>query len=171
MAPALCAIAHFRRLRLVPHRPGCVDSAIRLAYYLRVLEQLIQQLKQGTALSSEQVGAAVSALVDENVSVPLKADFLTALALKGETTDEIAGLARELRDKSIRPPFTGESVDVCGTGGDHLKTFNISTTVALIVAAAGIPVAKHGNRAITSQAGSADVLESLGIRVDLSPEQ
>jgi anthranilate phosphoribosyltransferase len=136
-----------------------------------VLEPLIQQLKQGTALSGEQVADAVSALVDENVPIPLKGDFLTALALKGETTDEIAGFARALRDKSIRPPFTGESVDVCGTGGDHLKTFNISTTVALIVAAAGIPVAKHGNRAITSQAGSADVLEALGIRIDLSPEQ
>ena len=136
-----------------------------------MLESLTQQLKQSTALTGEQVAAAVSALVDENVSVPSKADFLTALALKGETTDEIAAFARELRDKSIRPPFTGESIDVCGTGGDHLKTFNISTTVAFIVAAAGIPVAKHGNRAITSQSGSADVLEALGIRIDLAPEQ
>ena len=136
-----------------------------------MLEPLIQQLKQSTALSSEQVVDAVSALVNESVSVALKADFLTALALKGETTDEIAAFARELREKSICPPYRGESVDVCGTGGDHLRTFNISTTVAFIVAAAGIPVAKHGNRAITSQAGSADVLEALGIRIDLSPEQ
>jgi len=136
-----------------------------------VLESLTQQLKQSIALSSEQVAGAVSALVDEHVSVQSKADFLTALARKGETTEEIASFAGELRDKSIRPPFTGESVDVCGTGGDHLKTFNISTTVAFIVAAAGIPVAKHGNRAITSQAGSADVLEALGIRIDFAPEQ
>lgn len=136
-----------------------------------MLESLTQQLKQSTALSGEQVAAAVSALVDEKVSVSTKADFLTALAVKGETTDEIAAFARELRDKSIRPPFAGESIDVCGTGGDHLKTFNISTTVAFVVAAAGIVVAKHGNRAITSQAGSADVLEALGVRVDLGPEQ
>ena len=136
-----------------------------------MLESLTQQLKQSTALSVQQVGAAVSALVDENVSVPSKANFLTALARKGETTEEIAAFARELRDKSIRPPYAGESLDVCGTGGDHLKTFNISTTVAFIVAAAGIPVAKHGNRAITSQSGSADVLEALGIRIDLTPEQ
>ena len=136
-----------------------------------MLESLTQQLKQSMALSGEQVSAAVAALVEENVPVESKADFLTALAIKGETTEEIAAFARELRDKSIRPPFTGESIDVCGTGGDHLKTFNISTTVALIVAAAGMPVAKHGNRAITSQAGSADVLETLGIRVDLSPEE
>ena len=136
-----------------------------------MLEPLTQQLKQSTPLSSEQAAVAVAALVDENTSVQSKADFLTSLAVKGETTEEIAAFARELRDKSIRPPYTGESVDVCGTGGDHLKTFNISTTVALIVAAAGIPVAKHGNRAITSQAGSADVLEALGIRIDLTPEQ
>ena len=136
-----------------------------------MLEPLIQQLKQSAPLSGEQVAAAVSALVNENISVQSKADFLAALAIKGETTDEIAGFARELREKSVRPPYTGESVDVCGTGGDHLKTFNISTTVALIVASAGIPVAKHGNRAITSQAGSADVLEALGIRIDLTPEQ
>jgi anthranilate phosphoribosyltransferase len=148
-----------------------VDSAVCVAYYLRVLEPLTQQLRQSAPLAREQVAAAVGALVDENVSVPCKADLLTALALKGETIEEIAAFARELRDKSIRPPFTSESVDVCGTGGDHLKTFNISTTVALIVAAAGIPVAKHGNRAITSQAGSADVLEALGIRIDLTPEQ
>jgi anthranilate phosphoribosyltransferase len=136
-----------------------------------VLESLTQQLQQSIALASEQIAEAVSALVDERVSAESKADFLTALARKGETTEEIASFARELRDKSIRPPFKGESVDVCGTGGDHLKTFNISTTVAFIVAAAGIAVAKHGNRAITSQAGSADVLEALGIRVDLAPEQ
>ena len=136
-----------------------------------MLESLTQQLKQSMALSGEQVSAAVAALVEENVPVESKADFLTALAIKGETTEEIAAFARELRDKSIRPPFTGESIDVCGTGGDHLKTFNISTTVALIVAAAGMPVAKHGNRAITSQSGSADVLEALGIRIDLTPEQ
>lgn len=141
-----------------------------------MLEQLTQQLRQSTALSSEQVRDAVAALVEETVSVQSKADFLTALAVKGESTEEIAAFARELRDKSIQPPISkelraGEIVDVCGTGGDHLKTFNISTTVALVLAAAGVPVAKHGNRAITSQSGSADVLEALGIRIDLTPEQ
>ena len=136
-----------------------------------MLESLTQQLKQSVSLSAEQVTQAVSALVEEAVPVQTKADFLTALAVKGETTEEIAAFARQLREKSIRPPWTGESVDVCGTGGDHLKTFNISTTVAFIVAAAGVPVAKHGNRAITSQAGSADVLEALGVRIDLAPEQ
>src|SRR5205814_4623129 len=104
----------------------------------------------------------------------LKADFLCALARKIETPEEIAAFARELRAKAIVPPLdaetrAGEILDVCGTGGDRLNTFNISTTVALICAAAGVTVAKHGNRAVTSQAGSADVLEALGIRIDLPP--
>src|SRR5208283_520898 len=102
--------------------------------------------------------------------------FLTALARKGETTGEIAGFARELRRRAIEPPIDAgtrgrQILDVCGTGGDRLNTFNISTTVAIIAAAAGAPVAKHGNRAVTSQAGSADVLEELGIKIDLTPEE
>ena len=90
--------------------------------------------------------------------------------------EEITAFARELRARCVQAPLDPgtralEILDVCGTGGDRLNTFNISTTVALIAAAAGVIVAKHGNRAITSQAGSADVLEALGIRVDLTPEQ
>jgi anthranilate phosphoribosyltransferase len=116
-------------------------------------------------------------MVDEKVRASLKADFLCHLALKGETVGEIAAFARALRGKAVRPPLdlawrnTHEILDVCGTGGDRLNTFNISTTVAIICAAAGVPVAKHGNRAITSQAGSADVLEALGIRIDLTPDE
>ena len=135
-----------------------------------MLEALTQQLKQSVPLSEEQAATAVAALIQESVAVTAKADFLTALALKGETINEIAAFARELRDKSIRPPVIGESVDVCGTGGDHLKTFNISTTVAFIVAAAGVPVAKHGNRALSSRSGAADVLSALGVKIDLTPD-
>src|SRR5207248_970567 len=110
----------------------------------------------------------------EAVPASLKAEFLVAFAAKGETTEEIAAFARQLREKSVPLPLDAETrareiLDVCGTGGDRLNTFNISTTVALIAAAAGITVAKHGNRAITSQAGSADVLEALGIPINLSP--
>ena len=117
---------------------------------------------------------AVEALVDETIPAATKADFLTQLARKGETTEEIAAFVRALRAKSVTPPLDGvtrarEILDVCGTGGDRLGTFNISTIVALVCAAAGVTVAKHGNRAITSHAGSADVLEALGVRVDLTP--
>src|SRR5204862_1884912 len=107
----------------------------------------------------------------------VKADFLSQLARKGETVEEIAAFAKALRERAIEPPVdkawraSHEILDVCGTGGDRLNTFNISTTVALVCAAAGVPVAKHGNRAITSQAGSADVLEALGIRIDLTPAE
>ena len=115
-------------------------------------------------------------LINPRVGPETKAEFLTALAVKGETEEEIAGFARNLREKSVVVPLdektrVAEILDVCGTGGDHLNTFNISSTVALVAAAAGVKVAKHGNRAITSQCGSADVLEALGIRIDLSPEE
>ena len=119
---------------------------------------------------------AVEQLAGEKVSANIKADFLTALALKGETPGEIAAFARALRDKSIQLPLDAETrarqiLDVVGTGGDRLGTINISTAAALICAAAGVTVAKHGNRAVTSQAGSADVLEALGVRIDLTPQE
>ena len=141
-----------------------------------MLKQLTTALEQGDVLSDAQVAEAVSQLVSEPVAPEVKADFLTALARKGETTEEIAAFARELRARSRALPLmeetrAGEILDVCGTGGDRLNTFNISTTVALVAAAAGVTVAKHGNRAITSQAGSADVLEALGVPIDLTPEQ
>lgn len=141
-----------------------------------MLNALTQQLEAGGALGPQQVASAVAELVDESVSVEAKAAFLTALAHKGESVEEIAAFARELRDRSLPVPLdaatrTREILDVCGTGGDRLNTFNISTTVALVCAAAGVTVAKHGNRAITSQSGSADVLDALGVPVELAPEQ
>jgi anthranilate phosphoribosyltransferase len=146
------------------------------AYALPVLETLTQQLTRAESLTREQITAAVIALTAENDPVETKAAFLSALAKKGESAEEIAGFAGELRDRAIQPPLDAETrareiLDVCGTGGDHLGTFNISTTVAIVCAAAGVTVAKHGNRAITSKSGSTDVLEALGIRVDLSPAE
>ena len=139
------------------------------------MERLTQQLAAAHPLTEEQIRQAVEWLVDENVSAAIKADFLTALAKKGETPEEIAAFARALRDKSIPVPLDAgtrdrEILDVVGTGGDRLSTFNISTTVALVAAAAGVLVAKHGNRASTSPIGSADVMEALGIPFDLTPE-
>jgi anthranilate phosphoribosyltransferase len=141
-----------------------------------MLEKLIPQLAVAQPLNNGQVRLAVEQLADENTPAQLKADFLTALAQKGETPGEIAAFVRALSDKSIAPPIDAETrsreiLDVVGTGGDRLGTINISTTAAIICAAAGVTVAKHGNRAVTSQAGSADVLEALGIRIDLTPTE
>ena len=141
-----------------------------------MLAKLIQHLVVEQLLDDEQVRQAVDRLADESVLAHLKADFLTALANKGETPGEIAAFARALRDKSITPPLDAETrareiLDVVGTGGDRLGTINISTTAAILCAAAGVTVAKHGNRAVTSQAGSADVLEALGIPIDLTPAE
>ena len=136
-----------------------------------MLELLTQQLADRQSLSGPEVTRAVEALISPEVTAEMKAEFLTALARKGEEVAEIAAFARELRGKSILPPLDAETrsrriLDVCGTGGDRLNTFNISTTVAVMLAAAGVTVARHGNRAVTSQAGSADVMEALGIRID-----
>ena len=140
-----------------------------------MLETLTSQLKASTDLSADQIAEVVEQLISADIEPGPKAEFLSALAQKGETIEEIAAFAKILRDKSIQPPLSEacrkrEILDVCGTGGDHQNTFNISTTVAIVAAAAGITVAKHGNRAITSKSGSADVLEALGIRIDLTPE-
>ena len=141
-----------------------------------MLAELTGQLEHGRALTAEQIAAAIRELVSETVTAESKADFLTALARKGETVEEIAAFALELRQLSVTPEIDeatrhAEILDVCGTGGDRLNTFNISTTVAILAAAAGVTVAKHGNRAITSQSGSADVLEALGIRTDLGASE
>jgi anthranilate phosphoribosyltransferase len=141
-----------------------------------VLKALTQQLARHESLTDPQVRDAVESLAGESDGIETKADFLTALARKGETPTEIAAFAVELRRLSVQPPIDAETrgrkiLDVCGTGGDRMNTYNISTTVALVVAAAGVPVAKHGNRAVTSHAGSADVLEALGVKIDLTPAQ
>ena len=140
-----------------------------------MLAALTEQLNRAEVLSAAQIAAAVETLTAETQPVEAKADFLIALARKGETADEIAAFAAALREKSVPLPLeknwrdTHEILDIVGTGGDRLSTFNISTTAAILCAAAGVAVAKHGNRAVTSSVGSADVIEALGIKVNLSP--
>ena len=140
-----------------------------------MLNELIAQLKSGVDLSDDNTRVAVEQLTSEAVSTETKADFLTALAEKSESAEELAGFASELRSRATPVPVDNATrdrgmLDVCGTGGDGLNTFNISTTVSILCAAAGVTVAKHGNRAITSKSGSSDVLSALGIPTDLSPE-
>ena len=141
-----------------------------------MLTDLTQSLNAGIDLDEISIQTAVEALTGENASTETKAAFLIALAQKGERFHEIAGFARHLRSLAVPVPLDAQLrnqciLDVCGTGGDHQNTFNISTAVALLVASTGVPVAKHGNRAVTSKSGSADVLDALGIPTDLSPEQ
>ncbi len=142
-----------------------------------MLAPLVKQLAAAQTLDETQVHAAVELLADEKIPAASKAEFLIALAQKGESPDEIAAFARALHKKSVPLPLeqnwreSREILDIVGTGGDRLGTFNISTTSAIVCAAAGVAVAKHGNRAVTSQSGSADVLEALGIRIDLTPAE
>jgi anthranilate phosphoribosyltransferase len=114
--------------------------------------------------------SAMGAVMDGEATPAQLAALLVALRMRGETIDELAGFAAAMRDRVLRVEAPEGTIDVVGTGGDGAGTFNISTAAALVVASAGIPVAKHGNRAITSRSGSADVLDALGIRVDHDAE-
>jgi anthranilate phosphoribosyltransferase len=139
------------------------------------LNTLTPSVSAGRELSRTEVAEAVRSLLDEGVAEDVKAEFLTALARRGETAAEIAAFALELRNRAVDPQidparFDGVLMDVCGTGSDMAHTFNISSCVTFIVAAAGVAVIKHGNRAITSRCGSADVLTALGAQIELAPE-
>lgn len=131
---------------------------------------MLRSLLAGADLSANEAGRAIGAIMDESLSPVRAAALLAALAAKGETVDEVVGAARAMRERSVRLvhdlPLV---VDVCGTGGDGANTINISTAVAFVVAGAGVPVAKHGNRAASSTCGSADVLEMLGVALDRDP--
>ncbi len=137
-----------------------------------MIKESLAKLAYGEDLTEDEMIGATEAIMEGRASPAQIGSFLTALRLKGETVDEITGAARVMREKSLKVNFKAPVViDTCGTGGDGAQTFNISTTAAFVVAAAGIPVAKHGNRAMSSRCGSADVLEALGVKVDLSPEK
>jgi anthranilate phosphoribosyltransferase len=120
----------------------------------------------GGTLSMDEARVAMGAVMDGEATPAQLAALLMGLRMRGETVDELAGFAAAMRERVVRVEAPVGSIDVVGTGGDGSGTFNISTTAALVTVAAGVPVAKHGNRAITSKAGSADVLDALGIRID-----
>jgi anthranilate phosphoribosyltransferase len=126
---------------------------------------------EGRRLSTEEARAAMGSVMDGEATQAQLAALLVALRMRGETVDELAGFATAMRERVTRVVAPEGAVDTCGTGGDGSNTFNISTAAALVVAAAGVPVAKHGNRAITSACGSADVLEALGVATDLNAEE
>ena len=135
------------------------------------MKSALEKLVDRGDLSQGEAEAAVSAIMDGECEGVEIAAFLTALRVKGEAIDELVGAARAMRGRAASIPTDRiELLDTCGTGGDKLHTFNISTVTALVAAAAGISVAKHGNRSVSSSSGSADVLESLGVNVQLAPE-
>jgi anthranilate phosphoribosyltransferase len=130
----------------------------------------LSAIVEGGTLTMEQAAAAMGAVMDGEATPSQLAALLMGLRMRGETVDELAGFATAMRARVLRVEAPEGAIDVVGTGGDGSNTFNISTTSALVVAASGVPVAKHGNRAITSRSGSADVLEALGVRIDHDPE-
>ena len=139
-----------------------------------MIESLTQNLREGNHLSQQEVEHAAELLLSDDASVDARADFLKALREKGETPEEITYFVEAFLGKAVDPEIDlkdlpGPSIDVCGTGGDKLDLFNVSTTSMFVLAAGGVSVIKHGNRGITSKSGGADVLEALGIRIDLTP--
>jgi len=136
-----------------------------------LISEVIDQLLAGEDLTRARAAEALAAIMSGEAGDAQTAAFLIALRAKGETADELAGLAQTVRSHAspVTPP-SGPFIDTCGTGGGGITTFNISTTATFVVAGAGVAVAKHGNRSATSKCGSADVLEELGARIDLDPD-
>jgi anthranilate phosphoribosyltransferase len=131
-----------------------------------IVRAALGTIVDGGTLSMDEARGAMGAVMDGEATPAQLAALLMGLRMRGETVEELAGFASAMRDRVVRVDAPDGAIDVVGTGGDGSGTFNISTTAALVAAAAGVPVAKHGNRAITSRAGSADVLDALGIRID-----
>lgn len=135
-----------------------------------MIKEAIQSLVSGKNLSEAEMAGCMKEIMEGQSTDAQIGSFLTALRMKGETVEEITGAARIMRDKATTIKAPEGVLDTCGTGGDMSHTFNISTTTAFVVAGAGVPVAKHGNRSVSSQSGSADLLETLGVKIDLTPE-
>jgi anthranilate phosphoribosyltransferase len=140
------------------------------------MHSLTKKLQNGLDLTSGDINYAMSLLLSDSTDDAMKAEFLKALHRKGESVEEIVAFVQQLIDRAIDPQIDpkklpGPMLDVCGTGGDGLDLFNVSTTIMFVLAAGGVAVVKHGNRSVTSRCGSADVLEVLGVQIALPPER
>src|SRR6201988_1763580 len=149
------------RRRGGPHRP--IDMV--------ELKALIGQVATGAQLTREEAAAAFESMMSGEATPSQMGGLLMALRVRGETVDEITGAVSAMRAKMLRVEAPADAVDVVGTGGDGSGSVNVSTCASFIVAGAGVPVAKHGNRALSSRSGAADVLASLGVKIDLAPEK
>ncbi|RMD88246.1 MAG: anthranilate phosphoribosyltransferase, partial [Calditrichaeota bacterium] len=137
-----------------------------------MIQQILKVLVEGQDLTRQQAYEAMSAIMNGEATPAQIGAFMIAAKLKGETYQEIAGFAQAMRDKATRVHTRHENaIDMCGTGGDGAGTFNVSTVASFVVAAGGVPVAKHGNRSVSSQCGSADLLEALGVNIQLEAGQ
>ncbi len=135
------------------------------------MKQIIEKLLGNQALSQDEARDVMEKIMSGEFDDAQISGFLIALRAKGENSSEIAGFAQAMRDKMTPIPITSEAIDMCGTGGDASGTFNISTAASFVVAGAGVKVAKHGNRSMTSKSGSADVLSALGVDITMKPEK
>ncbi|MNK45613.1 Anthranilate phosphoribosyltransferase 2 [compost metagenome] len=135
-----------------------------------MISQVLLQLMEGQSLTRLDAAALMDRVFAGEATPAQVAAVLTALKLKGETPEEVAGFADAMRAHALAFPLVGEGIDTCGTGGDRAGTFNLSTTVAFLAAGAGLKVAKHGGRSASSKTGGADVLEALGVDIEMSPD-
>ena len=135
-----------------------------------MIREAISSVVSGQSLSMADAATVMEEIMEGEATPAQLGAFLTALSLQGETPEEIAGMPKVMREKALRVNVEGPLVDTCGTGGDGKNSFNISTAAAFVAAGAGLKVAKHGNRAASGSCGSADVLEALGVKIDLPPE-
>ena len=135
------------------------------------MNEYIKKVIEGENLTTEEAAIAVDEIMSGKATDAQIGSYLTALRMKGETIEEITGCARGMRQKCVQLVGKGDLMDIVGTGGDCTNTFNVSTISSFVVAAAGIKIAKHGNRSVSSKCGSADVLEALGVKLDLTKEQ
>src|SRR5438477_10837383 len=135
------------------------------------LKSIIGKVATGATLSRDEAASAFDSMMSGEATPSQMGGLLMALRVRGETVDEITGAVSAMRGKMLRVRAPADAIDVVGTGGDGSGSVNVSTCAAFIVAGAGVPVAKHGNRALSSRSGAADVLASLGVRIDLSPDQ
>src|ERR1700730_9353959 len=134
------------------------------------LKALIGQAPSGATLSREEAASAFDLMMSGEATPSQMGGLLMALRVRGETVEEITGAVSAMRSKMLRVDAPPDAIDVVGTGGDGSGSVNVSTCASFIVAGAGVPVAKHGNRALSSRSGAADVLTALGVRIDVPPE-
>lgn len=163
---------------MTDHFPAVTETSDPVVLEPQAWSRVLQQLLDHQSLSKAQATNLMQGWLQEAIPPALSGAILAAIQAKGVSPEELVGMAQVLLEQSMQPDMSGESmplpttlIDTCGTGGDGALTFNISTAVAFVVAAAGIPVAKHGNRSASSQVGSADVLEVLGVNLNASPEK